>query len=110
MHYKTRNKLKTAIKIYTVELDDRKAIEVKIQLPNREYVAINLRDIFPRSVIYRRLDKNGFDYNVETDIPIVHRPITDVKEILNASRTYNHNNRETIDSLITLLDEMKQYI
>src|SRR3989338_2784552 len=106
MHPKTKQKLLHAIKLYTVEPESGKAYEVKIQLPYGEYVEIELNQPFPKKVVYKSLEHGGFNYDPIIDTPITHNPRKKVIEILKNSIGYRHNDTETINRLISLIEEM----
>lgn len=110
MHYKTRNKLKTATKIYTVEPEKGKAIEIKVQLPEGIYVQFDLNLPFPNTVNYISLSYGGFNYDPETDTPIVHNSATETIKRLRNSVDYRNNNLVTIEELIKLIETMSPYI
>lgn len=110
MHYKVRNKLKAATKLYTVEPEIDKATQVRIQLPSREYVQIDLNQPFPYSVNYISLEYGGFNYDPLVDTPITHNSAKETKRILTNSRNFRNNNSDTIDKLIELINEMTSYI
>jgi hypothetical protein len=110
MPYRVKNKLKTATKIYTVEPVIDKATQVRIQLPTREYVQIELNLPFPRSVTYISLTHGGFNYDPLIDIPITHNSANETKRILKNSIDFRSNNSDTIEKLILLIDEMTPYI
>lgn len=110
MHYKSRNKLKSAIKLYTVEPEADRAIQVKIQLPSKEYVQFDLNLPFPNSVNYISLEYGGFNYDPLVDIPITHNSSKETNRILINSKNFRNNNNETIDKLIQLIKEMSPFI
>lgn len=110
MHYKTRNKLKTAKKLYTVEPEDDKVIQVKIQLPFDEYVEINLHQPFPSKIVYNNLEHGGFNYDPEIDSSITHRSAENTINVLNNSFNYRNNNDATIRQLITLIEQIPHHI
>jgi hypothetical protein len=110
MHYKTKNKLKTAIKIYTVEPVNGKVTEIKVQLPEGKYVEFDLNLPFPNTVSYKSLSFGGFNYDPEIDTQIIHDSATEVIKKLRNSISYKSNNRSTIEDLITLIKTMSPII
>lgn len=110
MHYKTLNKLKTATKIYSVEPEKDKVIEVKIQLPTKEYVQIDLNLPFPNSINYISLENGGFNYDPETDVPIIHNHAKETIRKLKKSFDYRSNSNETINKLILLIESISPNI
>lgn len=110
MHYKTKSKLKAATKLYIIEPEDGLAVEVKVQLPNFEYIEFELNQPFPTKVVYKNLAHGGFNYNPDIDTPITHYPKKRVLIILKNSIGYRNNNEDTIDKLIELINEMAHYI
>jgi len=110
MHHKVRKKLRTAKKLYSVEPESDKVVQLKIQLPTNEYVQIDLNQPFPQKVTYISLSYGGFNYNPLIDTPICHYSSNDTKTILKNSIGYRNNNKDTIEKLIQLIDEMSDYI
>lgn len=109
MHYKTREKLKKANKLYTVEPEDAKAIEIKVQLPSNEYVRFFLNEPFPSKVYYHRLEHGGFNYDPQIDTPITRYSGKETVRILKNSIGYRSNNTDTIDKLIEVIKDMEFY-
>ncbi len=109
MHYKTKNKLITATKIYTVEPESDKATEIKIQLPDHEYVQFDLNLPIPKTVIYISLSHGGFNYDPVYDTPIVNNSAKETIKILRNSIGYRSNNSGTINELIALIESMTLY-
>ncbi|MGL2965891.1 hypothetical protein [Flavobacterium sp. XGLA_31] len=110
MHPKTKEKLKRAIKLYTVEPEHGKAYEIKIQLPYGEYIEIELNQPFPKRVIYKSLEHGGFNYDPSKDTRITHNSRKHTIRILKNSIDFRHNNLDTINKLILLIEEMSEYI
>ncbi len=110
MHHKTRNKLKTATKIYTVEPEDGKVTEIKVQLPEHNYVQFDLNLPFPKAVNYISLSHGGFNYDPAIDIPIFRYSGLETIKKLRNSIGYRNNNRITIEELIKLIETMSPYI
>jgi hypothetical protein len=106
MHYKTKNKLKTAKKIYTVVPQKEKATEIRFQLPDHTYVQFNLNLPFPKTVNYISLEHGGFNYDPAIDTPIVHYPAKKTINILRNSIDYRNNDRETIEEIIKLIESI----
>lgn len=106
MHYKTKNKLLTATKIYTVEPERGKATEIKIQLPEREYVQFDLNLPIPKTVIYISLEYGGFNYDPLIDTQIIHNSAKVTIKILRNSIGYRSNDIGTINELIALIESM----
>ncbi len=106
MHNQTRNKLKTAKQLYTVEPEPDKAIRINVQLPKNEYVEFYLNEPFPSKVQYRSLEYGGLNYNPPTDTPIIIYTKKDTIRILKNSIGYRSNNTDTINKLIELIEEM----
>lgn len=110
MHYKTKKKLLKATKLYTVEPERGKATQILIQLPSSEYVRVELNLPYPKKVQYISLAHGGFNYDPLVDIPITHNPSKKIINILNNSISYRSNNKDTIDKLISLIENMNPYI
>lgn len=106
MHWKTKRKLTRAIKLYLVEPEENKAIEIKIQLPEGEYLEIELNHPFPKSVQYKSLANGGFNYDPIIDMPITHYSKRNILRNLKNSIAYRSNNSDTIDKLIGLVNTM----
>lgn len=109
MHYKTKNKLKTATKIYTTEPEISKAVEIRIQLPENEYVQFNLNLPIPKKVIYISLSYGGFNYNPAIDTPITRYSPKETIKILQNSIGYRSNDSNTINELMALIESMDLY-
>lgn len=110
MHYKVKQKLSTATKLYLVVPEGEKAIQLKIQLPSAEYVQINLHQPLPSRVDYISLANGGFNFNAEVDTPIIRYSAIQTKKVLKDSIGYRNNNQDTIEKLIEIIDTMKEYI
>ncbi|WP_177735199.1 hypothetical protein [Flavobacterium inviolabile] len=106
MHWTIKRKLATATKLYLVEPEDNKAIEIKIQLPTGEYVEIELNHPFPKNVYYKSLANGGFNYDPIIDMPITHYSKRNTLRNLRNSIAYRSNNSDTIDKLINLVNTM----
>ncbi|MBV7270147.1 hypothetical protein [Winogradskyella luteola] len=110
MHWKTKNKLiNNTTKIYLIEPEEDKAIELRLQL-HQEYIAFELHLPIPKHIQYKSLLHGGFNYNPETDIPITHYQIKRVIRNLENSKFYRNNKSETIDELIVLLNSMSCFL
>lgn len=110
MHWKTRNKLSKATKLYTLEPEEDKTHEIRIQLSPSEYVCIYLNEPFPKKVEYRSLKHGGFNYDPTKDIPITRYSKNQVVRILENSINFRNNDSLTINKLIALIDTMDEYI
>lgn len=106
MHWKTKQRLRTAAKLYTIEPEIDKAYEIKMQLPTMEYVCIYLNEPFSQKVQYRSLSNGGFNYDPLKDTPITHNPKNEVIRILKNSVGFRSNNANTIEKLIELIKPM----
>lgn len=106
MHWKTRKRLSTATKLYTVLPEENKTHEVRIQLPTMDYVCIYLNEPFPNKVEYRSLNHGGFNYDAARDTPIRFYPKKKVIKILENSIDFRYNNTDTINQLISLICTM----
>jgi len=109
MHYRTKNKLKTATKLYTVEPERDKTTEIKIQLPAMEYVHFDLNLPIPKTVIYNSLSYGGFNYDPAIDTQIVHNSAKETIKILRNTIGYRSNDGKTINELIALIETMPLY-
>lgn len=110
MHFRTRNKLKTATKIYTVEPEEGKVAEIKVQLRDGVYVQFYLNLPFPNTVTYISLSDIGFNYDPDTDTPIFHNSAKETIKKLRNSFDYSNNNSATIEELIKLIETMHPHI
>ena len=110
MHHKTKKKLLEATKLYLVEPEDNKTIEIKIQLPYSEYVSIFLHEPINQKVIYRSLNHGGFNYDPTKDTPITKYRKKQIIKILENSIDYRSNSTDTINLMIDLVNSMNDYI
>lgn len=110
MHWTIKRKLTRAIKLYLVEPEDDKAIEIKIQLPYGEYIEIELNHPFPKRVEYKSLSNGGFNYDPTTDMSITHYSKKHTLRNLKNSIGYRNNSKDTIDKLTDLINIMSDYI
>lgn len=110
MHYKTKQKLSTATKLYAVVREGEYTTEIKIQLPYGNYVSIFLNEPKNQKIVYRELKYGGFNYDPTKDTPIYHYRKKQIIKILQNSKNYRSNDSETIDMLIELLGLMSDYI
>lgn len=110
MHWTIKRKLTRAIKLYLVEPEDNKAIEIKIQLPDGEYIEIELNHPFPKKVQYKSLSNGGFNYDPTIDMSITHYSKKHTLRNLKNSIGYRNNSKDTIDKLTDLINIMSDYI
>lgn len=102
-------KLLTAIKLYLTEENphDDNCFEIRIQLPNEEYVLIDLSGNLPLNIEYRSLKPNGFGYNPEKDPPITTYTQEETLQMLRDSKDYRNNNPDVIDEVVKLVESMQ---
>lgn len=112
MHWKTKKKLLSTEKIYLThkELGSSYCYEIRFQLPNSEYVLIDLRYEFPSSIRYESLIPHGFRYNEDTDNPIVIYNKGRVLKFLENTKNDEQGNPETIETIIDLINEMENLV
>lgn len=108
MHWKTKNKLLSANKIYLTlpELGCEECYEIRIQFPTKNYVLIDLELEFPHRIEYLSLEPNGFDYTVGEDSPIVIYGKTDAIKKLHQSINFGNNDPSTVKKVIDLVNSM----
>lgn len=112
MHWKTKRKILSTEKIYLThkELGSEYCYEVRFQLPNSEYILIDLRYEFPSPIRYESLIPHGFRYNEDTDNPIVIYGKGQVLKYLENTKNDEKGNLDTIEIVIDLINEMENLV
>jgi len=110
MHHKVKKKLLSATKLYLIVPEHEKAIQIKIQLPNAEYVQIDLNQPFPKKFEYLTLSHGGFNYDAAYDTPIIRYYSRNTIDVLRKSINYRNNSEATILELITLIEMLPNHI
>jgi len=109
MHRKTKEKLLRARKLYITALkgDIDKCHEIRIQIDNKEYVWIDLKEEFPKKIIYLNLSDGGFNYNLPFDDAIIIYGKSKILQVLNNSISSDEINQKTLSKVIELVGEMR---
>ncbi|PXY02558.1 hypothetical protein DF185_00245 [Marinifilum breve] len=109
MHWKTKRKILSTEKIYLThkDLESEHCYEVRLQLPESEYILIDLRYEFPTRIRYESLIPHGFRYNEDTDNPIQIYNKRRTLEFLENTKNDDKGNQETIEIVIDLINEMQ---
>ncbi|AXG72960.1 hypothetical protein DVK85_01410 [Flavobacterium arcticum] len=107
MHWKTKQKLRRATKLYIVEPEHDKTNEIKIQLSKIEYCCIYLNEPFSQKIEYKDLRARGFNYDPSRDTHIVHYSSKEVIRVLRNSINFSDNNNDTIEKLIELIQSLE---
>ncbi|WP_461640259.1 hypothetical protein [Labilibaculum euxinus] len=112
MHWKTKKKILSTEKIYLThkDLGSDYCYEVRFQLPESEYILIDLRYEFPTRIRYESLIPHGFRYNEDTDNPIQIYNKRRTLEFLKNTKENDKCNRETIETVIDLINEMQNLV
>jgi hypothetical protein len=112
MHWKTRNKILRATKLYVTQFNksDNECYEIRIQIGKIEYIIIDLKEKFPEKIFYISLLNGGFNYDPINDNPIAYYGKKKTIEILNNSRESKNLNVKTIDMTIELIKEMNNLL
>lgn len=112
MHWKTKKKLLSTKKIYLThkELGSNYCYEIRFQLPNNEFVLIDLRYEFPSPIRYESLIPHGFKYNEDTDNPIIIYNKRKVLKYLEDTKNGEQGNSETIEIVISLINKMENLV
>ena len=103
MHWRTKRKLQGATKLYLTLTapGSETCTELRIQLPDKTYVYINLSEEWPSPIKY-----NPLGFSLSDDNLVHHDNKTRTLKRLNASRSYGTNNSKTVDVAINLINTM----
>nr|WP_321355569.1 hypothetical protein [uncultured Draconibacterium sp.] len=112
MHWKTKRKILSTEKIYLThkELGSKYCYEVRFQLPESEYILIDLRYELPSRIRNESLIPHGFKYNEDTDNPIQIYNKRRTLEFLENTKEDEKGNQETIEIVIDLINEMQNLV
>ncbi|MDE1206526.1 hypothetical protein [Tenacibaculum larymnensis] len=112
MHWKTKKKLLSTQKLYLThkDINSEFCYEIRFQLPNNEYVLIDLRHEIPSRIRYESLIPNGFGYNEDTDNPIIIYRKKIILKYLENTKKEKGSNIKTLDTIIDLVNEMENLV
>lgn len=113
MHWKSKQKIqRETTKLYVTEIkgDEDKAYEIRLQLGNKEFVLIDLRDEFPKKIFFSSLANGGFNYNLGVDDRIIIHGKGTILEILENSKISKSINVKTVNQTIDLIHGMINFI
>lgn len=109
MHWKSKNKIhRETTKLYLTELkgDEKMAREIRLQLGKKEYVLLDLETEFPAKIEYISLSNGGFNYTPGQGDQIIIYGKSKVLKILENSKKSDIINSQTVDELISMINEM----